>query len=161
MPTPRSSGRVWDRLEQTVPYLYGTCENLGEVRIRRPDRTVVFRRESPVGAGFRDIDGFVLKEAIVTASYFGGAADRQFATVSILASVKAGRDGAADGRDASAGLLLILEQEDDAGTNIVFPEPGFPRIFVQFPINETGVIAVQHHIRKQVQTRNRSGTELP
>ena len=127
-----------DRLEQTVPYLYGTCENLGEVRIRRPDRTVVFRRESPVGAGFRDIDGFVLKEAIVTASYFGGAADRQFATVSILASVKAGRDGAADGRDASAGLLLILEQEDDAGTNIVFPEPGFPRIFVQFPINETG-----------------------
>ena len=127
-----------DRLEQAIPYLYGTCANLGEVRIRRPEKTVVFRRKSPADVGFRDIDGFVLKEAVVIASDSEEAATRQFAAVSILARVNAGPDGAADGRDASAGLLLILEHDDAAGANIVFPEPGFPRIFVQFPINETG-----------------------
>ena len=129
-----------DRLEQTVPYLYATCGNLGEVRIRRPEKTVVFRRESPADAGFRDIDGFALKEAVVTASDSEDAATRQFTAVSIFARVNASPDDAVDGRDTSAGLLLILEQDEAAGANIVFPEPGFPRIFVQFPINETGAL---------------------
>ena len=38
----------------------------------------------------------------------------------------------------SARLLLILKQDDVQRGTILFPEPGFPRIFVQFPINETG-----------------------
>ena len=125
-----------DRLEQTLPYLYGTCDNLGQVRIRRPERTVVFRRQSPAGPGIKDIDGFLLKEAIVTASE--GAATRQLAAVSILATAETGLDGTAGDEHASAGLLLILKQDDGQMTSIVFPEPGFPRIFVQFPINETG-----------------------
>ena len=127
-----------DRLEQTIPYLYGTCDNLGQIRIRRPERTVVFRRESPPGTGIKDIDGFLLKEAIVTASE--GAATRQFAAISILAKAETGLDGAAGGEHASAGLLLILKQDDGQKGSIVFPEPGFPRIFVQFPINETGAL---------------------
>ena len=125
-----------DRLEQTLPYLYGTCDNLGQVRIRRPERTVVFRRQSPAGTGIKDIDGFLLKEAIVTASE--GAATRQLAVVSILATAETGLDGTAGDEHASAGLLLILKQDDGQKGSIVFPEPGFPRIFVQFPINETG-----------------------
>ena len=127
-----------NRLEQTIPYLYGTCDNLGEVRIRRPERTVIFRRESPPRTGIKDIDGFLLKEAIVTASE--GSATRQFAAVSILAKVKTGLDGTAGDEDASAGLLLILKQDDGQKGSIVFPDPGFPRIFVQFPINETGFL---------------------
>ncbi len=127
-----------DRLEQTIPYLYGTCDNLGEVRIRRPGKTVVFRRESPPGTEFKDIDGVLLKKVIVTASE--GAATRQFAAVSILAKMKAEMDGTADDEDTSAGLLLILEQDDGEKGSIIFPERGFPRIFVQFPINETGTL---------------------
>ena len=127
-----------DRLEQTIPYLYGTCDNLGEVRIRRPERAVVFGRKSPPDTEFKDIDGFLLKEVIVTASE--GATTRQFAAVSILANVKTDMDSTANGQSASAGLLLILEQKDGEDGSIVFPESGFPRIFVQFPINETGAL---------------------
>ena len=125
-----------DRLEQTVPYLYATCGNLGEVRIRRPEKTVVFRRKSPPDTKFKDIDGFLLKEAIVMASE--GAATRQFAAVSILAKAETDKEDTTDGNDTSAALLLILEQDDGEEGSIVFPEPGFPRVFVQFPINETG-----------------------
>ncbi len=125
-----------DRLEQTIPYLYGTCDNLGEVRIRRPEKTVVFRRKSPPSIGFRDIDGFLLKEVIVSASE--GTVTGQFVAVSVLARAKTGPDGTADDEGASAGLLLILKQTDGQENSIVCPEPGFPRIFVQFPINETG-----------------------
>ena len=125
-----------DRLEQTIPYLFGTCNNLGRIRIRRPERTVVFRRKSPPGTGIKDIDGFLVKEVIVTAS--DGAATRQFAAVSVLAKVKTILDGTAGDEDAFAGLLLILKQDDGQRGSIAFPEPGFPRIFVQFPINETG-----------------------
>ena len=49
-------------------------------------------------------------------------------------------DGAAGDEHASAGLLLILKKDDGQMSSIVFPEPGFPRIFVQFPINETGAL---------------------
>ena len=127
-----------DRLEQTIPYLYGTCDNLGEVRIQRPEKTVVFSRKLAPGTESKDIDGFLLKKALVTASE--GAATRQFAAVSIFAKVKTDMDDTADGKDTSAGLMLILEQDDGEGGSIVFPEPGFPRIFVQFPINETGAL---------------------
>ena len=80
----------------------------------------------------------MLKETIVTASE--GAVTRQFAAISILARAETDMDDAADGKDTSAGLLLILEQDDGEEVNIIFPEPGFPRIFVQFPINETGAL---------------------
>ena len=129
-----------DRLEQTVPYLYATCDDLGEVRIRRSERTIVFRRESPPGTELRDIDGFLLKEAIVAAS--DGVANSQFAAVSILAKAKTDMDGAADDKHTFAGLLLILKQNDGGIYSIAFPEPGFPRVFVQFPINETGALPI-------------------
>ncbi len=127
-----------DRLEQTVPYLYATCGNLGEVRIRRPEKTVVFRRKSPPDTRFKDIDGFLLKEAIVVASE--GTATRQFVAVSILAKAETDKEDSTVGKDTSAALLLILEQDDGEEGSIVFPEPGFPRVFVQFPINETGAL---------------------
>ena len=127
-----------DRLEQTIPYLYGTCDNLGEVRIRRPEKTVVFRRKLPPDTELKHIDGFLLREAIVTASE--GTATKQFAAVSILARVKTGMDDTASDEEASAGLLLILRQDHGQKGSIIFPEPGFPRIFVQFPINETGAL---------------------
>ena len=125
-------------MEQTVPYLYATCDNLGEVRIQRPGKTVVFKRKSPPDTEFKDIDGFSLRETIITASE--GAVTRQFTAVSILAKAETDMDGTADGKDPSAGLQLILEQDDGEESSIVFPEPGFPRIFVQFPINETGAL---------------------
>ena len=80
----------------------------------------------------------MLKEAIVTASE--GPATRQFAAISILANAETDLDGGAGGDHASARLLLILKQDDGRMGSIVFPEPGFPRIFVQFPINETGAL---------------------
>ena len=127
-----------DRLEQAIPYLYATCEHLGEVRIQRPEKKIVFRRTSPNGTEISDIGGFLLKKATVTTSL--GVDTRQFAAVSILAKVKTDPHGAAEGKEASAGLLLILKQNEGEEDSIVFPEPGFPRIFVQFPINETGLL---------------------
>ena len=48
-----------DRLEQTIPYLYGTCDNLGEVRIRRPERTSCFQARSRLPApDSRTLTGF-------------------------------------------------------------------------------------------------------
>ena len=41
-----------DRLEQTIPNLYETCDNLVKVRIRRAEKTVVFRRTSPFAPQF-------------------------------------------------------------------------------------------------------------
>ena len=129
-----------DRLEQTVPYLYATCDDLGEVRIRRPERTIVFRRDRPTSNEFKDVDRFLLKEDFVAAS--DGAASNLFVAVSILAKVETEADGDADGRDTCAGLLLILKQDGSDEYSIEMPEPGFPRVFVQFPINETGALPI-------------------
>ena len=132
---PDVVGAGLDRLEQTVPYLFATCENLGEIRIRRPERTIVFRRESRNHTEPMYIDEFMLKYVIVVAS--DGASASRFIAMSILGEA---RDtiGAGEDTKASAGLLLILKLNDGEGNSIVLPEPGFPKIFVQFPISETG-----------------------
>lgn len=121
-----------NRLKQTVPYLYATCENLGEVRIRDPEEAIVFRRVSRNGTGPRDVDGFMLNKAIVAAS--DGASTDEFIAVSIVGGAK---DTDAASEDM-ARLLLVLKQNDGQEDCVVLPKPGFPRIFVQFPISETG-----------------------
>ena len=46
-------------LERTLPYLYGTCEHLGEATLNPENRTVHFNPESPTQ---RLLDGFHLRE---------------------------------------------------------------------------------------------------
>ena len=126
-----------DRLEQTAPYLCATCENLGEIRIRRPERTIVFRRDSRNDAEPTYIDGFLLNKAIVAAS--DGVGTSRFTAMSIIGEAK-DADGGGKAMEPPAGLLLILKHNDGEEDRIVLPETGFPRIFVQFPISETGAL---------------------
>lgn len=127
-----------DRLEKTIPYLYGTCDKLGKIMIERPERTVCFTRKSCLGTGTKDVDGFSLKEVILEAS--DGSSTRQFATISIRANAETGEDrGRGGDDDAFANLHLVLERDGEE-RRIVFSEADFPRIFVQFPINETAAL---------------------
>ena len=126
-----------DRLEHTAPYLFATCEDLGEIRIRRPERTIVFRRDSLNRMESKYIDGFLLNKAIVAAS--DGAGTSRFAAMSILGKAM-DTEGAGNETDTPAGLLMVLKLSDGGEDCIVLPEPGFPRIFVQFPISETGAL---------------------
>ena len=125
-----------DRLEQTIPYLYATCDNLGEVRIRRAEKTTVFRRTSPNGVETSDIDGFPLEKVVVNTSW--GTETSTFGVVSVLSRAKPDTHGTDEDKETTSKLLLVLQRNEGKGDSIVLPEPGFPRIFVQFPINETG-----------------------
>ncbi len=128
--------RGLDRLEQTIPYLFSTCHKLGEIRVSRPHGTTVFRRLSSQENALENIDGFSTNRVIVLAS--NGAAIRRFKAINIFTNVKIALDGNDEGNRISTGLLVILEQNDECEDIVILPELGLPKVFVQFPINETG-----------------------
>ena len=109
-----------DRLEQVLPYLYVTCEKLGQVRIERPHRTTLFKSANTTE---KKIDGFVIKLTEVTVS--------QNETTRQLTALRIGR------QNVQSALLVVLENCGSNRYRVVLPSDDFSRVFVKFPIVET------------------------
>ena len=107
------------RLEQALPYLYATCDKLGQVCIERPHGTTLFE---PRDMTERDIDGFVLKSIEVMVS--------QGEITHLLTALRIGQN-------AESGLLVVLEHNDSHQHRVILPNSNFPKIFVRFPITGT------------------------
>ena len=112
--------RGLDRLKRLLPYLYVTCEKLGQVRIERQHRTTLFK---PANTTKKMINGFVLKLTEVTISE--DETTQQFTALRI------------GSQNAQSALLAVLENCDGNPYRVVLPEDDFPRIFVKFPIAGT------------------------
>ena len=115
--------RGLSRLEHMLPYLYVTCEKLGQVRIERPHGTKLFK---PANTTEEMIDDFVLKLTEVTIS--------QDETTRQRTALRIGS------QNAQSALLVVLENCDCNRYRVILPEDPqdrFPRIFVKFPITET------------------------
>lgn len=112
--------RGLDRLEQVLPYLYVTCEKLGQVCIERPHRTTFFKSANTTK---KKIDGFVLKLTEVTVS--------QNETTRQLTALRIGR------QNAQSAMLVVLENCGSNRYRVVLPSDDFSRVFVKFPIVET------------------------
>ena len=115
--------RGLDRLEQVLPYLYVTCEKLGQVRIERPHGTTLFK---PANTTDKMIDGFVLKLTEVTVSQ--DETTRQLTALRISS------------QNAQSALLVVLENCDSNRYRVVLPEDEFPKLFVKFPIVGTNFL---------------------
>ena len=122
-----------DRLEQTIPYLFATCHRLGAIQVRRPDGTTVFRHLSSREDTLKNVDGFSASEVSVSASH--GENSWRFIAINISTSVSIGTEISDEDRDIPTGLLVILK--DGVPGTVILPESVLPRVFVQFPINET------------------------
>ena len=124
-----------DRLEQTIPYLFATCHKLGTLRVRRSGETTIFRRLSSRENTLRNIDGFSTRETSVSATC--GENRRRFLAISVSTSVSIDTDIPDEERHVATGLLVTLQQNDGVPDAVLLPERVLPRVFVQFPINET------------------------
>ena len=114
--------RGLERLKAVLPYLFGTCRKLGCVSIESPDKEVCFTRgEVTVDR----LDGFMV-EAIEVGITISNDENKQVRIVRI---------GEIDGNSA---LLVRLDFMDEKTPRFVTPTEGFPRLFLQFPISETG-----------------------
>ena len=107
------------RLEQALPYLYATCDKLGQVRIERSHGTTLFE---PRDMTEREIDGFVLKRIEVMVS--------QCETTQQLTALRIEQN-------AKSGLLVVLEHSDSHQCRVRLPAQEFSKIFVKFPIART------------------------
>ena len=87
--------RGLDRLELVLPYLYVTCEKLGQVRIERPQGATFFK---PANTTDKKIDGFVLKLTEITVS--------QDETTRHLTALRI------SSQNAQSALLVVLENCD-------------------------------------------------
>lgn len=120
---PDVSSRGLDRLELVVPYLYATCDRLGQIQVQRPHKITFFQLESNPGQGTEEIDGFLLQRTKITVSQ--GETPQQYTALRIA------------GKDAISGLLVVLEHGDERRSRVCLPGEDFPRIFVKFPIAGT------------------------
>lgn len=127
-----------DRLEQTIPYLFSTCHKLGVIEVSRPRGTTAFRRSPSHHKSLESIDGFSTSRVIVLASGGDGMAIQRFEVINIFTDVKITSEGNYEDNRITTGLLVILGRNDKCEESVILPESGFPKIFVQFPINETG-----------------------
>ena len=112
-----------DRLNLVVPYLYATCDKLGQIQVQRPHKSAFFQLESNPGQGTEEIDGFLLQRTKITVSQ--GETPLQYTAFCIA------------GKDATSGLLVVLEHGDERRSRVCLPGEDFPRIFVKFPIAGT------------------------
>lgn len=120
-----------DNLERTIPYLYATCDRLGKFRVRRPHQETTFHRDSPPEQ--KEMDGFLMEQAVVSVSQ--GDATRKFTVLRISTQVLLD-----DGNAVPSSLIAVLAHNDGQWDSVHLPEPGFPKVFVQFPISETGFL---------------------
>lgn len=115
-----------DRLELAIPYLYATCDKLGQIHVRRPDKSASFQPERNPGQVPEEIDGFLLRRNKITVSR--GETTQQFTALRI------------GSKDAAAGLLVVLEHGDGQRHRVCLPGPEFPKVFVKFPLTGTGFL---------------------
>ena len=114
--------RGLERLKAVLPYLFGTCRKLGCVSIESPDKEVCFTRgEVTVDR----LDGFMV-EAIEVGITISNDENKQVRIVRISEI------------DGNSALLVRLDFMDEKTPRFVTPTEGFPRLFLQFPISETG-----------------------
>ena len=109
--------RGLSRLEETLPYLYATCDKLGQVQIERDQQTTVFESSNKEDI---TLDGFTLKQTDVTVSRDENT--QRFVALRLSS------------KTTQAGLLVVLEQTDNNQYKVVMPTPRFPKVFVKFPI---------------------------
>ena len=109
-----------ERLREALPYLYGTCPQLGKVTVESSGTIVRFDR------GDKSImhkDGVAIEMSKINIMEFG-----QPAQVAVARTIT-------DGGNSS--LLAVFQTADDATPCFVVPSERFPRLFVQFPLGET------------------------
>ena len=107
------------RLEQALPYLYGTCEKLGCVTIERPCGTITFNRGE---TSTRQLETFMFRETRIIHTDSGNSR--------ALSVIRVG-----DKENESAILIITEGCAQDA--SLVIPNSDFPKLFVQFPITDT------------------------
>ena len=107
----------------------------GTLRVRRSGETTIFRRLSSRENTLRNIDGFSTRETSVSATC--GENRRRFLAISVSTSVSIDTDIPDEERHVATGLLVTLQQNDGVPDAVLLPERVLPRVFVQFPINET------------------------
>lgn len=130
-PDPEVVDLGLNNLERTIPYLFATCDKLGEFRVRRPHRDTTFHRESH--SEQKEVDGFQMERTVVSVSQ--GDATRKFTVLRISTQVLLD-----DGNEVPSSLIAVLAHNDGQRDSIHLPEPEFPKVFVQFPISETGFL---------------------
>ena len=111
--------RGMERLDQAMPYLYATCEQLGEVRIGTLDEIIKY---VPGDSTESLLSGFVLRQTEVVVS---GANGTKRLVVARIAP-----------KDGMSALLAVTDLHDDQ-PRLVLPTDDFPRLFVTFPIAGT------------------------
>ncbi len=111
-----------DRLQKVLPYLYATCERLGEVRIERLDGTIVF---APGNTTKSELDGFVLRQTEVAVS--DASETKQLVAVHV---------GPKDG----VSTLLAVTDRSNGRHRLLIPEIEFSKLFVTLPIAGTGFL---------------------
>lgn len=109
-----------DRLEQTLPYLYGTCDKLGSVRIERSGNTMHFE---PGTTTESEREEFAIKSTVVTVS------DPENTTEFI--TVRVGR------KESLSALVMVLKNCGGSQYEVLLQNREFSRLFVKFPIART------------------------
>ena len=112
------------RLQQSLPYLYATCEKLGRVCISNSDRIMVFE---PGTTAEQEIDGFVFRETGVSISDSGEAETRQLIAMSV------------GEKHGNSTVTVVLENCTNQ-KRLKLPDEEFPKLFVQFPISQTSFL---------------------
>ena len=112
-----------DRLEQTLPYLYGTCGKLGSVCIERSGNVMHFE---PGAITESEREGFTIKMTEVTVS---GSEN-----ITELIAVRVGR------KESQSALVMVLKNWRDSQYEVLLQNKEFSRLFVKFPIAGTGFL---------------------
>ena len=110
------------RLQQALPYLYATCERLGQVKIDMLGKSTLF---TPGTTTECELDDLLLRQTEIVIS--NGSETKQLVAVRI---------GPKDRRSA----LLTVVDIRDSDHSLDVPDGEFPRLFVKFPIAGTGFL---------------------
>lgn len=111
----------------TLPYLYGTCEHLGSVRLQ--DEAGMSWVFVPGHAVDRDFAGYHLRVRPFELTEGSGASRR-------LQAVRLRRR-----QDAASSLVVVTEQIDDQW-RIWIPAEGFSRIFCRLPVRASEFLPI-------------------
>ena len=114
-----------EHLKVALPYLYGTCPNLGRVTIELQDASVQFACQSTTTIRK---SGFAVERATIEIVTPATNHSRQVSIVRI------GEPGAV------SALLALFEDVDGTVMQFVPPIERFPRLFVQFPLAQTSAL---------------------
>ncbi len=112
--------RGLERLEQTLPYLYATCDRLGRVSVERQGEV---KRFEPKGSAKSEEGDFEIHKTKVRIC---SANDVSYVTAVRIAP-----------KDAQSALLAVLAHCESGELQFLVPGEGFARVFVTLPIAGT------------------------